>query len=454
MRKPMIGNFVEGMAPPTNRTETERECVGRFAARVPLNFINNVVPVHAQDITDNAVMSFKNHCVMTRFVDRQYDPLWGQAGAKRGTTINLRYPPVYELRRGNRAMPQSSNETFFPVTLGEPTGVDLDFTSQELLLTVDDFVNRFVKKAALPIANGVDTDLTGLYDAVPNFTGTPGSPPTTSEQYLTATEVLANSGAPVEGDEWSMIIDYKSNRKIVPALAGQYNPQGTISRQWEAGRMFDGLGYKWSATQNIRLHTIGTLGGTPLVDGANQFGPNILCDGAGGAVTNYLRRGDIVAFAGVYGVKSNSVPLGGAGESTGELKTFVVTNNVDSAAGGTNAFTIPISPQMILTGPTQNVTGSPDNNAAVTVFGHASAYAGLVTRQNLAFNKGAFVLGMVDLPIPGGMDMSARTTDEDTKISIRFLRGFDITENEFISRLDCLYVVAAPRAEFACRVVG
>ena len=64
------------------------------------------------------------------------------------------------------------------------------------------------------------------------------------------------------------------------------------------------------------------------------------------------------------------------------------------------------------------------------------------------------VLGMVDLPLPGGMDMAGRTTDEDTKISMRFLRGFDITENQFISRLDCLYVVAAPRPQFAVRVVG
>ena len=63
------------------------------------------------------------------------------------------------------------------------------------------------------------------------------------------------------------------------------------------------------------------------------------------------------------------------------------------------------------------------------------------------------MLGAVDLPLPGGMDMAARTTDEDTKLSIRFLRGFDITENVFISRLDMLYVAACPRPEFAVRVV-
>lgn len=417
--------------------------------------INQVVPVHAQDITDNAVMSFKNNCVMTRYVDRQYDPLWGQSGAKRGTTINLRFPPQYELRRGDTAQPQGSVETFFPITLGSPTGVDMDFTSQELLLTVDDFVNRFVKKAALPIANGVDSDLTGLYNQVNSFApqSTPGTPATTIEPYLSATTQLALQGAPVEGDEWAMIIDYKQNQKIITALSGQFNPQGAISKQWDSARMFDAIGYKWSQDQNIRIHTVGALGGTPQVNGANQSGSIINIKTGSANVTGYFKKGDILQFAGAFGVKVNSVPLGGVGDSTGDLGMFVVTADCNTDGGGLITG-VPISPPMVLSGPTQNVTASPNDSAAITVFGSATAYAGVATRQGLAFNKGAFVLGMVDLPLPGGMDMSARTMDEDSKIGMRFLRGFDITENQFISRLDCLYVVACPRPQFACRVQG
>lgn len=414
--------------------------------------INTVVPVHAQDITDNAVMAFKNNCIIPRYVDRQYDKLWGQAGAKRGQTINLRFPPQYELRRGDRAMPQSSVETFFPITLGTPTGVDLDFTSQELLLTVDDFTNRFVKKAALPIANGVDSDLAGLYKKINSFVGTPAVVPTSIDTYLGATTQLANNGAPVEGDEWAMVIDYKSNQKIVNALAGQYNPQSAISRQWESARMFEAIGYKWAQDQNIKIHVVGTLGGTPQVDGAGQSGASINFKSGGAGVTRYFGDGDILQFAGANAVKANSVPLGGTGESTGDLAMFTVVGDTD--ANGSGKGTVTIDPPMVLSGPTQNVTASPADSAAITIFGHASAYAGLSTRQNLAFNKGCMVLGMVDLPLPGGMDMSGRTTDEDTKISIRFLRGFDITENQFISRLDCLYVVACPRPQFGVRVVG
>lgn len=413
---------------------------------------NTLLPVHAQDITDGAVMSFKNHTVMPRYVDRQYDKLWGQAGAKRGQTINLRFPPQYELRRGDKAQPQGSQETFFPITLGSPTGVDMDFTSQELLLTVDDFMNRFIKKAALPIANGVDSDLAGLYTKVNSFVGTPGVVPTDIETYLAATTQLANNGAPVEGDEWSMLIDYKSNQKIIKALAGQFNPQGAISKQWDSARMGDAIGYKWSQDQNIRIHTVGALGGTPQVNGANQSGSVINIKTGAGAVVNYFKDGDVLQFAGTFGVKANSVPLGGSGESTGDLQMYTVVGDTSTDGGGLAA--VMISPPMVVSGASANGTASPADSAAITIFGSATAYAGVTTRQNLAFNKGAFVLGMVDLPLPGGMDMAGRTTDEDTKISMRFLRGFDITENTFISRLDCLYVTACPRPQFGVRVVG
>lgn len=413
---------------------------------------NVLLPVHAQDITDKALMSFKNHCILARYVDRQYDKLWGQSGAKRGTTINLRYPPQYELRRGDKAEPQGSNETFFPVTLGSPIGVDLDFTSQELLLTVDDFMNRFIKKAALPIANGVDSDIAKLYKKVNNFVGTPGTVPTDIETYLAATTALANNGAPVEGDEWSMIINYKSSQKITRSLFGQYNPQGVISKIFESARMFDAIGYKWSADQNISAHTVGAQTNSVLANSATpQVGANIIVDNAG-SITGAWKEGDIVSFDNVFGIKANSVPLNGQGESTGELMQFVITQDVDSSGG---AATLPISPPIITTGPFQNVTQAVPDNAAVYTFGSTtSAYHGQVSGQNLAFNKGAFVLGAVDLPLPGGMDMAARTTDEDTKFSIRFLRGFDINENVFISRLDFLHVAACPRPQFAVRVVA
>lgn len=417
--------------------------------------MNTIYPVHAQDITDRGLMSFKNHTIMPRYVDRQYEKLWGQEGNKRGATISLRVPPLYELRRGNLAQAQNTQEAVFPVTVGEPVGVDLNFSSQEMKLTVDDFHGRYIKNAVLPIANAADSDICGLYKKIFNFSGTPGSVPTAIDTYLAATTALALAGAPVEGDEWSMIIDYKSNQKIVNALAGQFNPQGNISKMWDSGRMGSAVGYKWSQDQNIRIHTVGALGGTPLVNGADQTGASIICDGTGGTIAGYVNEGDIVQFSAVFGIKKQTVPLGGSGESTGELANWVITQTTDSTGG---AVTLPIlganNLGITISGPNQNATNAPADNAPVTIFGSASAYAAVVTRQNLAFNKGCFVFASIDLPLPGGMDMAARTTDEDTKLSMRFLRGFNIETNVYLSRLDMLYVAACPRPDFGARVVG
>lgn len=83
---------------------------------------------------------------------------------------------------------------------------------------------------------------------------------------------------------------------------------------------------------------LGVGGGSPLVNGANQVGSNLVVDGIGGSITNWLRAGDIIQVAGCAVV-------------------FDVTAAVNSAAG---AATIPISPP-IFTGK------SPADNAVVTI---------------------------------------------------------------------------------------
>jgi hypothetical protein len=54
--------------------------------------------------------------------------------------------------------------------------------------------------------------------------------------------------------------------------------------------------------------------------------------------------------------------------------------------------------------------------------------------------------------LPGGMDMAyqASLADEGS-ISLRFVRGFDITNNRFISRFDVLWGVAVTRPDWVVR---
>jgi hypothetical protein len=115
-------------------------------------------------------------------------------------------------------------------------------------------------------------------------------------------------------------------------------------------------------------------------------------------------------------------------------------------------FTIPIAPSIIPTGPFANCTNSPANNDAITVFSHASSYAGLATAQGLVYNKDAFALVMADLVLPRGLWVAERISNAKLGISIRMLKDHDIINDVSPARLDTAHGWKTIREELACRV--
>ena len=144
-------------------------------------------------------------------------------------------------------------------------------------------------------------------------------------------------------------------------------------------------GFKWKMAQNIYTHTVGPLGGTPLVNGGSQVGASIITNGWTAAAASRLKKGDIFTLAGVNAVN----PI--TKVSTGALQQFVVTADVSSDGAGN--LTAAISPSIVTSGSTQSVTGSPANGAALVVLGAANA----VSPQNIAHHKDAYMLGCADL---------------------------------------------------------
>ena len=55
-----------------------------------------------------------------------------------------------------------------------------------------------------------------------------------------------------------------------------------------------------------------------------------------------------------------------------------------------------------------------------------------------------------DMDVPGGMDMAERVSFDG--VSLRFVRGFDISNNRRISRFDILAGVGVLRPEWSVRV--
>ena len=80
--------------------------------------------------------------------------------------------------------------------------------------------------------------------------------------------------------------------------------------------------------------------------------------------------------------------------------------------------------------------------------------ANQVTPQGLGFHRDAFTMVSADLPMPRGVDMAARVSDKQLGISIRLVRAYDISTDNFPCRLDVLIGWQTLRPELACRVAA
>lgn len=401
-------------------------------------------------ITKESLRVLKNQLGFSKGVNRQYDGQFAKSGAKIGSVLNIRKPVRYTVTNGAALSIQNVTDQSVALTVDQQKHVAFQFSSKELTLSIDEFSDRYIKPAVIALANKIDFDGLELAKTqVWNAVGTPGTQPsdqaTALNLALSAGQKLDENACPVD-DMRSIVLDPASQAAMVKGLAGLYNQQDAVGKQYEKGRMFDALGFKWKMDQNVHKHTTGAMGGSPAVAAtiSSQGATSVTFNGASNNVTGFLKAGDVISFANVYAVNPQNR------QSTGSLMQFVVQEDVDTdgAGGGTIKFL----PAIHSTGPYQNVTALPQGGAAITLFGHASNYANKVSPTNVAYHRDAFVLGMADLELPGGVDMADRAVDPDAGLSIRLVRAYDINNDTFPCRLDVLYGWKAVYPELACRI--
>jgi hypothetical protein len=316
-------------------------------------------------------------------------------------------------------------------------GVDLNFTSVELTLSLDDFSRRILDPAMSVLAASIEADAMTMYKDVYQEVANVGAAITFSK-VLAARKILNDSLAPIDSDRTANL-NTQDNVDLVDALKGLFQDSGQIAEQYREGMMGRTAGFDFYENTLWPSHTVGTKAGTPLVNGASQTGASLVTDGwtASSAV---LKKGDVFTIAGVFKVHPESKA------STGIPQQFVVT--ADVTADGVGNATLPISPSIATTGAGQNVTGSPADNAAISVVGTASTAHGL----SMAYHKDAFTFATADLVMPRGVDFAAREVFDG--ISLRVVRQYDINQDRFPCRLDVLFGFRTIRPQLACRLAN
>jgi len=369
-------------------------------------------------------------------VNRQYDDSFAKTGAKIGDTLKIRLPNQYVVRTGKTLSTQDTTENSVSLTVGTQKGVDINFSSAELTLSLDDFSDRILEPAMAVLAANIEADALNMYKDVYNSVGTAGTVPADLLTYLTAKQKLDENLAPMDKNRTIHTLP-NASVKLVDALKGLFQDSSAISEQYREGKMGRTAGFDFYQNTLLPTHTLGNKVSSVTVNGASQTGSTLNIGGVANADT--FKQGTVFTIAGVYQVHPESKA------AYSSLQQFVVTAD---ATMTTTTGSISISPPMVATGALQNINATAASGAAITIVGSASTSYG----QNLAFHKDAFAFATADLLMPKGVDFAAREVYDG--VSMRIVRMYDITNDNFPCRLDVLYGYKAIRPQLACRITN
>jgi hypothetical protein len=405
--------------------------------------------VTQEHVTYDVAMHFVNSLRGVAQFDRSYSDEFASDGGKVGDTIKVRLPQQFEASDGEALVLQNLLDRTVNVILNRRRHVGFGWSSAQATTDLDDIRGRYVQPAAETLANIYDrVSLADVYKSVYNSTGTLGTTPSAALTYSQARVKILDLAGPDEG--LKAVLEPLANATIANATAALFHPSGKVSENWTKGQFADNqLGISaWYQDQNIPRFTSGsaTSASTPLVNGASQTGSSIVTDGWGSGATA-LKKGDIVTFGSVYFVNPMSK------ESTGRLGQFVLTADVSDTTG---AATLSISPSIITSGPLQNVTAAPADNATITYWGMAAGgtQAATVSPQNLVFHPKAFASVMADLVMPNGGAKGTRVNSKALSVSMRYVEQYELTSDQNLNRLDILFGSAPIQERLAARVVG
>lgn len=367
-------------------------------------------------------------------ITREYDSSFAKSGAKIGDTLKIRLPNEYTVRTGATLSAQDTTETSVSLQVATQKGVDLNFTSADLTLSLDDFSNRILDPAMSVLAAAIEADAYSMYKDVYQIVDNDAAA-ITFKNIMQGRQKLNDALAPPANR--CAILGTGHTVTLVDALKGLFQDSNAIKQQYREGMMGRTAGFDFYETTHASDHTTGTAAKTTgyTVNGA------VTTNGSTSVVvqtgTTTFKAGDVFTVAGCFRVHPETKV------STGVLQQFVVTADYAGGAG-----TVSFSPAIYTSGGRQNVVAAGMANTSAIV--KVGAGASELLNSSMVFAPEAFALATADLVMPNGVDFAAREVYDG--ISMRTVRQYDINNDKFPCRVDVLYGYKTIRPQLACRI--
>lgn len=402
------------------------------------------------DINRVALASFHNNLKFIKTINRQFDSRFSQTGAKNGGTLLIREPNQFTVRTGAVMDVQDITETTQSLTVAIQKGVDMNFSSIEATMSMDDVEERYLKPAMSRLAADVEyTVLAGVYKNLFLMSGTPATTPASMTAALNAGVKLSQNLAP-ETDRY-ILYDSPSMAASVAAMGVYFHKASEQERMFSKGYVGEAANFKWMESNMIPNHTNGTrTDATPIttIGGTVSTPTGGIVNGTASIVTTgqtngqTVKAGDIFTISDVYAVNPETKQV------YSHLKQWVIT--ADLTCDATDTFAV--SPTPYASGAKQNCSiASTGAKTIVHVAAGGSGAASAVYPQCLAYHKDAFTFVSADLYKDPGARMTSNVIDG---ISMRLWRGTDIINDKFPTRFDVLFSYKTIRPEHAVRTRG
>jgi hypothetical protein len=328
------------------------------------------------------------------------------------------------------------------VTLDQTWSNKVTIGALDRTLSFDRYADMVLKPMARRAAEKIEASIAALYPAFYWFDGTPGTIPATYSALADAGAIFTDGGNVMSGR--MAFHSPAASAKLAALIQGTY-VDGNNKKALEMAKVGRYAGFDNYETVFAPTHTVGPLGGTPLVNGGTQsvsyatakdtWSQTLITDGWTAAAAARVKAGDVFTVPSVFSVNPNTK------QSTGRLQTFTILADGSSDASGN--LTLTISPPIITSGAFQTVTAAPADNVALTI---KTGTASTAYRQSLLLDPMAIALVSRPLDIPSGEGLKTSTVSgEHVTMSVSsWVDGNTLNEN---MRFDMLWkpIVLDPR---------
>lgn len=356
-----------------------------------------------------------------------------------GSTVAVRRQAQYLGQNDNldlSAFTEDVNEGFVNVAMNKTWSDRVLVDPLDATLSFDRWSDMILKPLARRAAETIENSIASQYYKFFNFDGTPGTPPATFLALANSGAFMTDVGVPVTG---RIAVHPPTVGAALANAVATSNVQSRNASALDKATIGYFGGFDNYVSPFTPTHTVGPLGGSPLVNGGAQnvtyasvaaaggYQQSFITDGWTAAAASRVKAGDTFTIANVFSVHP------GTKASTARLQTFTIL--ADGSSDGAGNLTLTISPPIISSGAYQTVNSVPADNAAITI---KTGTASTAYRQSLLLDPMAIT--MVSRPISVPDNMGVKTSmKQGNKVSVRVTEYVDGNTLKHYLRCDALW---------------